>query len=141
MANDGNGAPANVPSPFKVDGGDEEASMSDYLEALERRTREIRSSLSDELEHSEQTLRMLALAKAHLPLEEADFVFGLNGQAADKLRRVAAKIDGDVNPPQVIDAALTHLEWKVDREAEGLRLVAAEEIDGDELEEDEPWQP
>lgn len=115
-------------------------SMEEYLDGLRERAIYFRQEAEDQQRHADLSLRVAELAEKQLRLEECEFVFGLKGQKAKKMKRIREKIDGNVEPAQVIDAALTHLEWKVDREAEGLKVFAGEEIEGDS-EEAEPWNP
>lgn len=74
-------------------------------------------------------------------LEEASLVV-IGPGTTEHINRLAEK--GGLSQAQVLKAALRHLEWKIDREAEGLFIFAGEPAaEGDEVipeETDEPWK-
>lgn len=135
-----------MPSPEQAE--EKPDDMQEYLAGLRRRSREVKDACRDQIEHADLSLELARLAEKQLRYEDCDFVIGIRGRTAEKLRRIREKIDGEVSVPQVLDAALTHLEWKVDRESEGLRIQAGEPIESEDSDggwdpddEDEPWQP
>lgn len=117
--------------------------LREFLETVEENSEE-------QKERCEQSIEMVRLARIGSRVEGmlppgaemkdcATLLFG--PKAKKQMERIQAKLEGDVPEAKVVTAALKHLEWKMDREAEGLRVFAGHpEQAPDDGDEDEPWK-
>lgn len=120
-------------------------------EGYEQFIQQVRSSAKEGIRTGEHTLMMLRYARLGAKLDdmtpddlapEDAVVLALHPKSTKEIDRIREKLEG--NPPlgKLVAAALRHLEWKIDREAEGLRVFAGHpEQAPDEGEKDEPWKP
>lgn len=134
----GNGHPfpPNVPSDPSPGGGAEEQSPpQDFREYLKRFTKMagVREDSGERMaRNARYAKRLVKLARKGM-LYEGKFIIAAGQSTKRKINRIVEKMGGEVTAGQVIDAALTHLEWKVDREAEGLVVFAGEPPSEDDV--------
>lgn len=125
------GMPSGPQSGSEGEDRDEIRTFREYLKRFVK-TAEVRQEVGQRMTRNSRFAKRLAKLARKALRYEGRFLIGAGPSTKKRVNRLQDKI-GDVTAGQVIDAALTHLEWKVDREAEGLVVFAGEPPDEEEL--------